>query len=98
MFLLSSDINMTKEELFELMQQNIIQQVIELASESFTLSRQPRRHQRYIDHDREAIHDWLMQDYFSDPCIHSSLYFCRMKSLFLHILKRLDYDPLHFTL
>lgn len=55
---------MTEEELFELLQQEIMQQAAELDTKSFTSSRQRMGRPRYIDMNHEGAHKpvdaWLL--------------------------------------
>jgi hypothetical protein len=70
MSLTSSNIDITEVKVVDLLHQTIMDAAMKLVFRSFTRRRQRTHHQRYIDRDRETIHDRLVQDYFNDSCVY----------------------------
>ena len=66
----SSNIDITEVKVVDLLHQTIMDAAMKLVFRSFTRRRQRTHHQRYIDRDRETIHDRLVQDYFNDSCVY----------------------------
>lgn len=69
----SSDIDITEDEIIKLLHQTIVDETTKLTSQSSTRRWRRTEHRSYIEGDCEATHDQLMQNYFSDPCVHPSL-------------------------
>jgi hypothetical protein len=56
-----------------------IDQAVAMLKEEMKASSKKRMwlHQRYINHDREAAHERLHRDYFTDDCVYPPDYFRR---------------------
>ena len=77
-----------------------VDQTIDMLQASSS-SRGPKRTRRFIERGREAAHERLLRDYFTDDCVYPLNYFRRRyrmrRSLFLRIVEKLGQHSPYFT-